>query len=106
MRQAIRTRYCGPTDHRGARVKAMCDAKVIYVPWDHAKDVTDNHTHAASTLAMRLGWSSEWLGGSAGDEYVYVCADTDGWTSDSGRRPLADMPKAKPRAKPLSKGSR
>ncbi len=99
MRQAIQTKYLGPTDNRGARVKAMCDAGSHTVPWDHAADVTDNHTLAAKALADRLGWVGQWLGGALGDGYVYVCADSDGWVSDVGVT-LFGLP----RAKPLSKG--
>jgi hypothetical protein len=56
MRQAIITRYAGPTDHRGARVIARCDAGRVTVPWDHAMDTLSNHEAAAFALAVKLKW--------------------------------------------------
>ncbi len=56
MRQAIVTKYLGPTDHRGSRIKVICDAKTITVSWDHALNPEDNHTAAATALADQLGW--------------------------------------------------
>jgi len=81
MRQAIVTRYLGPTDHRGARIKARADAGTITIPWNHAQDIEANHTTAAETLATKLGWVGEhtdWqlVGGGlpdgTGNAYVLV----------------------------------
>ena len=54
--QAIMTTFKGPTNHRGARIIARCQAKRITVPWDHALDVEGNHRAAARILAKQLGW--------------------------------------------------
>ena len=63
MRQAITTKYIGPTDHRCSRVKAKCDAGSVTVPWDHDLGVEENHTAAMKELALRLGWeSTDWYG--------------------------------------------
>jgi hypothetical protein len=56
MRQAIETKYLGPTNYRGPRVKAKCDAGSLTLPWDHSLDVGDNHMTVAGRLAIRLGW--------------------------------------------------
>lgn len=72
MRQAITTRYAGPTDSRGSRVIARCQAKRITVPWDHALDAEANHTAAALELARQLGWDGEWLGGGLPDDSGYA----------------------------------
>lgn len=56
MRQAIVTKYLGPTNHRGARVKATAQAGSVTIPWDDALDVADNHTAAAHVLCKRLEW--------------------------------------------------
>lgn len=87
MRQAIETKYLGPTNHRGARVKASCQAHSITLPWDHALGAEDNHKAAARTLIMQLGWDYpkvygrdrlRWYGGipTEGNRaaYVFVCA--------------------------------
>ena len=51
MRQAIVTKYIGPTTSRGSRVKAAAYAGSITVPWDHALSPEGNHTEAAKALA-------------------------------------------------------
>jgi hypothetical protein len=73
-RQAITTQYRGPTDHRGSRVIASCEAKRIVVPWDHALDIAANHAAAALQLMDRLGWSEHnaLVMGGTGDGYVFV----------------------------------
>lgn len=60
--QAIVTKYLGPTDHRGARIKARCDAATITIPWDDSLDVGDNHQRAATKLAHKLGWLDDMYG--------------------------------------------
>lgn len=54
--QAIQTRYAGPTNHRGARIVARCDARRAVYSWDHSLNVPDNHAMAARSLAHELGW--------------------------------------------------
>lgn len=63
MRLAIDTEYKGPTDHRGARIIARCDAGRATVPWNYALNVDENHRAAARVLADRLGWAGTWVGG-------------------------------------------
>ncbi len=43
IRQAIVTKYLGPTDHRGARVKATSYAATITVSWDDALVICKPH---------------------------------------------------------------
>lgn len=72
MRQAIQTTYRGPTDHRGSRIIARCDAGRVVVPWDHAIGVGENHEAAARALASKLGWAWDHVGGGIGNGYVWV----------------------------------
>lgn len=77
MRQAIVTKYLGPTDSRGSRVKATADAGSITVPWDDRLDVNANHDRAAVALAKKVGWSGTLLGGGlprgmGGNVYVWA----------------------------------
>lgn len=76
-RQAIRTKFLGPTNHHGARIAVTCDAKRIYVTWDDAQDPLENHTRAAKLLATMLGWHGTWYAGSAKNDpgYTFVVAD-------------------------------
>lgn len=57
--QAIVTRYLGPTDTKGARVKAACEAGSLTVSWSYAIGTEENHDRAAHALAERLGWLDE-----------------------------------------------
>ena len=84
MRQAILTKYIGPTNHRGSRVKAIADAGSITVAWDHALDPEENHATAACALALKLAWSQDhrnfhrnWLGGVTPAGYAWVFDDRE-----------------------------
>lgn len=72
MYPAIVTKYFGPTDHKGTRVRAKADAGSIWWSWDHALNAEDNHTGAAAALATKLNWGGEWVGGAmAGGGYCF-----------------------------------
>lgn len=74
--QAILTKFLGPTNHRGPRVKASCEAGSIIVSWDDALDSDGNHDAACRALALKLSWFGTWLGGGLPDTTgnAYVCA--------------------------------
>lgn len=55
-RQAIVTKYHGPTNTRGSQVSARAEAGRIFVEWDDALNSGDNHTAAARALLEKLGW--------------------------------------------------
>ena len=78
-RQAIVTKYLGPTNHRGSRIKAKCEAGTITIPWDSAFDVAENHAHAAKQLASKLDWRGPWTLGAlpSNDGYVLVMLAAD-----------------------------
>ncbi|NRB12226.1 MAG: hypothetical protein HRU44_03225 [Candidatus Thalassarchaeum sp.] len=74
-RQAIATKYLGPTDYRGARVVAVTEGghrKII--SWDHELNITNNHAVAASILFENMGWHkyADLVMGSTKDGYVFV----------------------------------
>lgn len=74
-RQAIQTKYLGPTNFRGARIKASCESDTVTVSWNHALDVVGNHEAAAQVLLNRTGWTGEWVGGVViGGVHVFVQA--------------------------------
>ena len=73
--QAIETRYIGPSNVKGARIVARCDAKRIIVGWDHSLNSEDNHRAAARKLILQLGWHGRWVSGaipSLPSGYVHV----------------------------------
>jgi hypothetical protein len=78
MRQAIETRYAGPTNFRGSRVIARCEAGRITDSWDHAGNVEANHRRVAMVLAAKLGWQPgpHWVGGGCADGRGYVFVDS------------------------------
>jgi hypothetical protein len=76
--QAIRTRYIGPSEVRGSRVTAKCEAGRITMEWDDALDVEDNHRAACAKLCAKLGWEAR--------HYVPGWFDSDCyWVHDDGR---------------------
>ena len=78
--QAIVTKYVGPTNYRGSRVIAKCEAKRIAVSWDDALNVDENHRRAAQILATELEWRGRWVGGSLPDNrgYCFVWGGRNG----------------------------
>lgn len=73
--QTVETKFLGPTDSRGSRVKAKAEAGSVTLSWDHALGLEENHDAAARALIVKLEWTErEWVRGSAqnGSGYVYV----------------------------------
>lgn len=54
--QAIETRYFGPSNVRGARVKAISAAGTVTLGWDHALNPEGNHLAAALALCAKFDW--------------------------------------------------
>lgn len=75
--QAIQTRFFGPTNTRGARIKAFSEAfpRGVTVSWDHALNSEDNHNAAARAFIVAHEWYGTWLRGGSPDSKgnVYVC---------------------------------
>lgn len=74
MRQAITTKYLGPTNTKCARVKATCQGATKTLNWDHELDPGANHEKAAKALAHDLNWdvNCELVAGAAVEGYVFV----------------------------------
>lgn len=54
--QAIVTKYHGPTNSKGGRISATAEAGRIYVEWDHALGIDENHDAAAMAFARKFDW--------------------------------------------------
>jgi hypothetical protein len=52
--QAITTKYYGPGNVRGSRIKASCERGSLTVGWDHSLDSTGNHIAAARALLAKF----------------------------------------------------
>ena len=72
MRQAIQTRYFGPGNVRGSRIKAFAEAGSVTVSYDYALNASENHLAAAKALASKLQWDGTWVGGALPNSSGYA----------------------------------
>ena len=82
--KAIWTRYYGPGNVRGSRVRAVAEIKNGFgaeigctIEWDDAKNSEQNHDAAALALCAKMGWPGDLMRGGRPDlvGYVYTFAD-------------------------------
>lgn len=75
MRQAITTKYLGPSARRNSRIQATATAGVVTVAYDQGLSPEANHTAAAAALAQKFDWPGRWYGGGLPHDKgnVYVC---------------------------------
>ena len=72
-RVAITTRYLGPTNFRGSRIKAFTESgRSITIDCNDALSVEDNHRAAARALQAKMGWTDDLIEGGIATGYVYV----------------------------------
>jgi hypothetical protein len=74
---AIQTRYFGPSNTRGSRIKATCETGSITIGYPHELSDMACHALAAKALVKKLGWTDshygELLGGQLkNNDYVFV----------------------------------
>lgn len=78
MKQCITTKYIGPTDTKGARIKATTGngkhSSTIAYPHE---DSCNAHALAALDLARKLGWTGALVEGGTATGSVFVFADGD-----------------------------
>ncbi|MGZ8888002.1 MAG: hypothetical protein ACXW1D_00420 [Halobacteriota archaeon] len=60
--QAIHTKYFGPTNSKGSRIKATCDAGSVTIPYPHELSGMDCYKAAADALVKKLGWTDAYYG--------------------------------------------
>ena len=71
--KAIKTKYLGPTNFKGSRVRATDeDGNSIILSWDHALNSDKNHEAAAQALCDKMDWEGRIVGGSLKDCMVWV----------------------------------
>lgn len=76
MRQAIITKYIGPTNFKGSRIKATTASGISKVTeYDDALNSEQNHMQAASNLMDKLSWDGKLVGGSTPTGYCFVIVD-------------------------------
>lgn len=59
IRQAIVTKYHGPTDTKGSRVSATAAAGKRWFDWDDALNPEENHCGAATRFASGFSWLAQ-----------------------------------------------
>lgn len=71
--QAIETKYHGPGNVKGSRVKATsASGATITLYWDHALNADENHMAAANAPKNKMGWKGNLIQGCLKDSYVHV----------------------------------
>jgi hypothetical protein len=76
--RAITTKYFGPGNVRGSRVKASAgDGATASLPWNYALSPAANHAAAAVALARKLGWTGTLIEGHAPEGMAFVFAEGD-----------------------------
>lgn len=74
--QAIITKYLGPTNVKGSRIKATCAAGSVTIDYPHELSGMDCHAKAAYALLAKMHWDYKLMGGQlpSGD-YAFVLVD-------------------------------
>ena len=71
--KAIETRYIGPTNFKGARIKADDgDGNTLTISYPYELSGEDVHRKAAEGLRDKMHWTGDLLGGSTKRGYVFV----------------------------------
>jgi len=74
--KAITTKYLGPTDTRGSRIKADDgDGNTATVPYPHHLSNEHAHFEAVKALCERLNWHGNLAWGGLRTGYVFVWCD-------------------------------
>lgn len=71
---AILTKYMGPTNCRGSRIKAYTSnpGQSVTIGYDHALDSEEAHRKAAQVLMDKMGWPNELVSGGIAGGYAFV----------------------------------
>ena len=73
MSKAIVTKYLGPTNYRGSRIKASdMDGNSITIGYPHELSGIAVHEKAARALMDKMGWTGKIAGGGLKNGYVFV----------------------------------
>jgi hypothetical protein len=75
--QAITTKYIGPSNTRGSRIKAKAATGSITIGCDDSLNIEQRHAKAAEALARKFGWHGNYFQGGSPDEcgYCFVCVN-------------------------------
>lgn len=74
---AITTKYLGPTNVRGSRIKATGNRNSITISYDDSLNSEHAHAKAARALCDKMKWDGKLLGGGTEHGYAWVFANTN-----------------------------
>jgi protein involved in temperature-dependent protein secretion len=78
---AITTKYLGPTNARGARIKATTgNGESVTVPYPYEYSGAKAHAVAALELARKLRWTGDIIAGATATGYSFTLASSDRFT--------------------------
>ena len=80
--QAIVTKYIGPSNTKGSRIKARAAAGSVTVHLDHSLNIENSHAKAAEALANKFKWRGAWYMGGMPDDAGYCFVNTENTSSD------------------------
>ena len=70
--QAVETKFLGPTNRAGSRIKAIAEAGSITLDWDYELNPAENHIKAAELLCAKFNWKyKELITGGTRTGYVH-----------------------------------
>ena len=76
--QAIHVKFLCPTNFKGSRYKATCQAGSVTVHSDHGLNPSQNAARAAIALCVKLDWTGELVEGGLPDgSYAFVFTSGD-----------------------------
>ena len=77
--KAILTKYMGPRNVRGSRIKAYdADGNSATIPYPHQLRSEDGHHKAAQSLCDKMGWKGDLIGGGTKDGMAFVFVEEKG----------------------------
>lgn len=75
----IRTKYFGPTNNRGSRIKAtLNDGPSITIPYPYELSGADCHMVAVDALCKKLeisGWAKGWVSSYTKGGYIFIAVE-------------------------------
>lgn len=76
--QTIETRYIGPTDTKGSRIKATsAGGHSVTIPYNDAASASDCHAAAVRALMEKLDWHGRMIGDHTKRGMVWVWVNDD-----------------------------
>lgn len=69
---AIETKYLGPTNTKGSRIKATGNGHSVTISYPYELSGEAVHRKAAQALADKMNWPGRLIGGATRSGYVFV----------------------------------